>query len=331
VQIPAGVVAMTVPVPNQEIPKKTAPNATPVLRPAEEKLHADTAMERQFRAEGAVSVAKTQDVMPPEFQKAAAAQPLPQEFSAGVKNAATAVQQPIRFAQSSDVVTAAADTSGQEGLSSDSEQQGSHVATKMIKTAPAVFEAVLPELSAESVNSSRPVENHQMNPGTGHQRIVENTGELIETPSVVVPEPVGRQVIERLANHEIKPGNDQISFKLSPENLGNLQLNLRMDDQRLKLEIVAENRGVRDALLQQVDELKETLARQNISMDSFSVTTGNNNSLSQQSRDWRQMTAEQRQYQPQYAAARAAGAGGGFDTPVRYFATQYQSTIDVRF
>lgn len=131
----------------------------------------------------------------------------------------------------------------------------------------------------------------------------------------------------------IKQGNDHISLKLSPENLGNLQLNMRMDDNRLKLEIVAESRGVRDALLQQADELKETLARQNIKVDSFNVTTSSNgNQSQQQSMDWRQMTQEQRQYQPHYASVRTKGGSvEEVEATMKYFVPQYQSTLDVRF
>jgi len=47
-----------------------------------------------------------------------------------------------------------------------------------------------------------------------------------------------------------------------------------MDNQRLTVEIVTDNRSVTEALRQNHDSLKETLAKQNIKMDSFNVTTG---------------------------------------------------------
>jgi flagellar hook-length control protein FliK len=265
-----------------------------------------------------------------ELQRSAEVQTLPQELSAATRTTSAAAQNPVRFAQSTEVMAAATDSNAQDDFSSDQEQQGAQLTPKLIKAAPAVVEAVLPELLSEPIVASRPVDHNLVNPQTGNQVVVENAGETPEPLRTVVPEQVGRQVADRLVNHEIKQGNDQISFKLSPENLGNLQLNLRMEDQRLKLEIVAENREVRNALLQQADELRETLAKQNIRMDSFEVTTSSNGNLPQQSRDWQQATSEQRQFQPQYAT-RAPNAGAGFETPVRYFAKQYQSTIDVRF
>ncbi|MDK9719345.1 MAG: flagellar hook-length control protein FliK, partial [Trichlorobacter sp.] len=174
-------------------------------------------------------------------------------------------------------------------------------------------------------------DQHGVTLHTGQQMVNATSGESAEAFKAVPQELVGRQVTDRLVSHEIKQGNDQISFKLSPENLGTLQLNMRMEDNRLKLEIVAENRGVRDALLQQADDLKETLARQNIKVDSFNVTMSSNGNQSQQSQDWRQMMPEQHQQSPSQYASRTNPNSGKIEAPMQYFAPQYQSTLDVRF
>ncbi|GFE59486.1 flagellar hook-length control protein FliK [Geobacter sp. AOG2] len=112
-------------------------------------------------------------------------------------------------------------------------------------------------------------------------------------------EQILQQVKDRLAGHEIKTGSDQIVLRLSPENLGELKVNLTMDGQRLKVEIVAQNHMVRDSLLQNSDSLKESLARQNISMDSFSVTTdgrgAGNPGQGQQQNGWREFAQQQQQ------------------------------------
>lgn len=183
----------------------------------------------------------------------------------------------------------------------------------------------------EAMAQTRPIEQH-LSVLTPERPVSSAAQHVAEKQVHVQPEQVMRQVTERLSGHEVKNGVEQISFKLSPEHLGNLQLNFRMEDQRLKLEIVAESRGVRDALLQQSDDLKESLLRQNIKVDSFDVTTNNGNSMSQQQRDWRQMAAEQRQQQAAFAPGRnGADLWKEPETPVRYFAKQYNSTIDVRF
>ncbi len=135
------------------------------------------------------------------------------------------------------------------------------------------------------------------------QAKAENAATAVNTPTPAtsdvrpnLSEHVARQVTEHLAGHEIKKGSDQIVIRLTPENLGELKLNLRMDGQRLNVEIVTENRAVKDMILQHSDSLRESLARQNISMESFDVTTGGNggSATGRGQDDWREL-ARQRQ------------------------------------
>ncbi len=169
-----------------------------------------------------------------------------------------------------------------------------------------------------------------------HQATLQELQPVVEPAKAAAEQQVMRQLTDRLEAHEIKQGADQITLKLSPDHLGDLQVNLRMDNQQVRVEIVAEHRSVREALLQQVDQLKESLSRQNIKMESFDVTTANNGGLmQQQGGDWRQTASERRPlYAQQFAAGRSATAGLSADaagTAVQYFAPQYQSTLDVRF
>ena len=119
-----------------------------------------------------------------------------------------------------------------------------------------------------------------------------------DTPRTVdQPEPFVQQVRDRFVNHETKPGSEQIVLRLSPEHLGELKVNLNLEGQRLRVEIVAENRMVRDSLMQHTDALKESLSRQNINMDSFEVTTSGTTSADsgRSQNDWREL-AQQRQH-----------------------------------
>jgi flagellar hook-length control protein FliK len=140
-----------------------------------------------------------------------------------------------------------------------------------------------------------------------HQQVKTESSLTAITPSGAVQsdtsrtapaaEQVVQQVRDRLAAHETKPGSEQIVLRLSPEHLGELKVNLNMDGQRLKVEIVAENRMVRDSLMQHTEALKESLSRQNIKMESFEVTTGGNTSADSgrsSQGDWREL-AQQRQ------------------------------------
>ena len=109
------------------------------------------------------------------------------------------------------------------------------------------------------------------------------------------------QIKERLDQHELKPGKQQITLTLSPDTLGELKMNLNLQGQKLSIEIVTENRSVREAIMQHVDALKETLARQNITMESFDVTTGGKGSgnQGQNHNAWRELMQQQQQQQQQ--------------------------------
>jgi flagellar hook-length control protein FliK len=119
------------------------------------------------------------------------------------------------------------------------------------------------------------------------------------------PEQVMHQVKDRLLQHDVKPGNQQITLTLSPDSLGELKMNLNLQGQKLSVEIVTENRAVRDAIVQHTDALKESLARQNITMESFDVTTGGKGSggQGQNPNAWREL-AKQQQQQQFYASSR---------------------------
>ncbi len=114
-----------------------------------------------------------------------------------------------------------------------------------------------------------------------------------------IPEQIVHQVRDRLVQHEVKPGNQQITLTLSPDNLGELKMNLNLQGQKLSVEIITENRAVRDAIMQHADTLKDSLARQNITMESFDVTTGGkgSNSQGQNQNAWRELNKQQQQQQ----------------------------------
>lgn len=233
----------------------------------------------------------------------------------------------IRFAQPADVA-AAVDAGRQEAVSADAAQDDGQPSPDLADTAEQLVEKALPEAAQGRHTATANVERFQVTSPVQQQSL----DELPDEVRLALPEQVSRRVSEHLSQHELKQGQDQISLKLSPEHLGNLQVHLRMEDQRLKLEIVAENRGVRDALLQQADDLRESLSRQNIRMDAFDVTTGTGSNLSQQSQDWRRMAAEYQPYTSRYNGGSAArGLVVGAQASMQYFAPQYQSTIDVRF
>ncbi|MGE0919066.1 flagellar hook-length control protein FliK [Trichlorobacter lovleyi] len=162
-----------------------------------------------------------------------------------------------------------------------------------------------------------------------------HTGEALPADSekTAVSDQVAQQVVAHLkpsAREQV--GDQSVTFRLSPEHLGDIQLSMHMDaKQGVKIEIVAENRGVRETLLQQADDLRETLARQNIKMDSFDVSTGLGGGASQQTRDWRQQQVGFQQQSQRITGAERNLFRETTEIPIRYIEAQYQSTLDVRF
>ena len=88
------------------------------------------------------------------------------------------------------------------------------------------------------------------------------------------------QVKESVFSHDGK-GNGTITVKLNPGDLGDLQINVRIENQRVKVEVITENRTVRDALMGNLDNLKETFLKQNLNMERFNVSSGEGNGFGQ--------------------------------------------------
>ena len=159
--------------------------------------------------------------------------------------------------------------------------------------------------SADQTGNGQNPDNRMMNPLVhGQSKPEHHNGAALssdmgkpEPSGQELPERVAHQVRERLNQHEVKQGSQQITLTLSPENLGELKMSLNLQGQRLSVEILTENRLVRDAILQHSDSLKESLARQNIAVESFDVTAngrGSGNSGHNQDA-WKELARQKQQ------------------------------------
>jgi flagellar hook-length control protein FliK len=177
-------------------------------------------------------------------------------------------------------------------------------------------------------------QNMRAQSGAEHQKVSALSTKAVysETVRQDMPEQVMHQVKERLVQHDIKSGSQQITLTLSPDSLGELKMNLNLQGQKLSVEIVTENRTVRDIIVQHTEALKESLARQNITMESFDVTTGGKGSgnQGQNQNAWRELAKQQQQSwitQSGYQVARA-------DLPssqIGYQKQQGQSMLDIHY
>jgi Flagellar hook-length control protein len=133
------------------------------------------------------------------------------------------------------------------------------------------------------------------------------------------------QVKEGVVTHDGK-GNGQMSIRLNPGELGELKIQVRMENNRLNVEVQADNRMVKDLLLGNLDSLKEALSGKNLTMDGFNVSTGGggfNGPLNEE-------RGNQKQQQPQ-RFARGAGYDGQDAPRVNYLTAEVNSLLDVRF
>ena len=240
------------------------------------------------------------------------------------------------------------------GIKTETEEDDAlvHLDTTTIKKNMESVSAVITKLCSSSTSENKLLDeggkdasdngmNGQFHQPATHQQVKTDTGISLGGTSGATPkdasqpdlsENVFLQVREALANRTIKAGNEQLTMKLSPEHLGELTINFKMENQHLKVEIIAASRGVRDALMQQSENLKESLARQNVNMDSFDVVmSGGERGFEQNNRGWKQLA------QQQFMAGTSDGAYRNqvpdLDTDVvpRYGTQKQYAMVDVHY
>ncbi len=113
-------------------------------------------------------------------------------------------------------------------------------------------------------------------PGASHERKIPSNEQIFN------------QVREKLDAGNQTSSDGRITLKLHPEELGELKISMQLKDQSLKVEIVTQNPTVKEALMQHIDTLKETLSRQNIAMERFDVSADPRQAFQQGGREERQ-------------------------------------------
>ncbi|NTV49005.1 MAG: hypothetical protein HGB32_02305 [Geobacteraceae bacterium] len=197
-----------------------------------------------------------------------------------------------------------------EKVWSDNEQDSVKEVTSTLQTTDSAGETVLGSGTSQGGESNQgqsdntsdnqmQAQNMRAQLGAEHQKVSVPSAKAVSSETVRqdIPEQVMQQVKERLVQHEVKSGSQQITLTLSPDSLGELKMNLNLQGQKLSVEIVTENRSVRDVIVQHTEALKESLARQNITMESFDVTTGGKGSgnQGQNQNAWRELAKQQQQ------------------------------------
>ncbi len=149
-----------------------------------------------------------------------------------------------------------------------------------------------------------------------------------DSAKYISPERILTQVRDKLAETPMKGNSGVISMKLHPEELGELKVNVRLEDQKLKVEVIAENQVVKDVLSQNLGSLRETLSRHNLTMEKFDVFTAGNEGADQQFREGRQSSQNP---QVNRYSGYAVTAEEDREVTAKYFDQGENSLVDVRF
>lgn len=205
---------------------------------------------------------------------------------------------------------------------------------------PAKVEVVFQEPSSrkeffEGENSGRSGMNEKM-PGALHNGAVTDLSKNFSVPELqpktegtktALSESILAQIKDGVAAHDAR-GHNQITISLKPAELGELKINVSMVDQRLKVEVVAENRMVKDVLMSNLDNLKESLLKQNLTMDKFDVQTGVGHGFNQSSGD--EKWVPRNQSHKNFTSV-VGPIDEGAEQRVGYLTTGNNSLVDVRF
>ena len=205
---------------------------------------------------------------------------------------------------------------------------------------PAKVEIVFQEPSSrkefsEGENKGGSGMNEKM-PGTLHNGAVTDAPKNFAVPEPqpkteaarsALSESIMTQVKEGLAAHDAK-GQNHITISLKPAELGELKINVSMVDHRLKVEVVAENRMVKDVLMGNLDTLKENLSRQNLTMDRFDVQTGVGHGFNQSFGDekWAPLNQSYKNF-----TSMTGPVDEGEEQGAGYLTAATNSLVDVRF
>jgi flagellar hook-length control protein FliK len=146
------------------------------------------------------------------------------------------------------------------------------------------------------------------------------------SPQSALHESVLSQVKDAVVSHDGK-GNGEMSIRLNPGELGELKIQVRMEDNRVRVEVQADNKMVKDLLLSNLDSLKDALSGKNFTMDGFDVSTGTGGGFNSPLPEQR----EAAQQQAMARSSRPAAYSAPEETRVNYMTAEVNNLLDVRF
>lgn len=103
-----------------------------------------------------------------------------------------------------------------------------------------------------------------------------------------------QQVIQRV-QVDLKPGQTEMRMNLKPENLGQLQMKLVLEDGKVTAQFLTGNQNVKEALENSLSQLRQSLQEQGLKVEKLSVLIGGGNLQFNQGRKEETFTGNQKQ------------------------------------
>lgn len=157
------------------------------------------------------------------------------------------------------------------GMAKASDIEASNKANQTVqKTSESKVESIVAkptEVIHENIQQAQPISRTE----------VQATPEKLAKPVNVKPQEVINQVIEK-AKISITPEKSEMVLELKPESLGKISLKVATERGIVVASFVAENQQVKDIIEANMQLLKESLQKQGLAVQSFSVSVGNGES-----------------------------------------------------
>lgn len=147
-------------------------------------------------------------------------------------------------------------------------------------------------------------------------------------PETALHQSILSQIKDGAVTHD-RNGNGQISIRLNPGELGELKIQVRMEENRVHVEVQADNKMVKDLLLSNLDSLKETLANKNFTMEGFDVSTGARDSFNNSNNPLSDGRENGQRFQGR--SPRLANYADPEPARVNYLTGDVNNLLDVRF
>lgn len=165
---------------------------------------------------------------------------------------------------------------GQNDAAADQPAAAAKPAHEKVTSLPwQMADKTVPDLPVSRLKKPEPLTNIQGAPALGYQAFPDRqalSAAVQFTQSPLDRVAVAEQVLEKMVFRRELDGDSSLYVRLKPAALGEVQINLRLEDGRLMARIITENLYVKEALEAALGQVKQRLETQQIQVAELTVT-----------------------------------------------------------